>query len=429
MSKIICSLEQWDSIIDYYRPNGSSKSWYIKELKKMQRPLMWGDWNILTEQNEMFDVGVFKSIVTPHYSRDIEYVPYEEIGDSKHLYIINVYNGHYFHDNFNIGFSTISEKYLNDIKNGKSKIVMFFIYEGYSGSLGNNDLDVIEKWRKDAELPTDSIYYVSGNLLCEQLVKNKNLGYQARALHNFEPWNKYYENNVIDYKPIDNKYLFLSYNRQYRAYRIGFIIDLLEQAVFDKGLISLNRYDYVFPPNAKEEHINFILNNAPFVIDSKHDLNYNLAINITTEDYERTFMSVISETLVDTDTLFFSEKIWKPIMVGHPFMLLGNKDSLKYLKGLGYKTFDKWINESYDNEPNSRLRSLMISQELKRLSEKPLEELKQIREDMKEICQHNQDHYKILYNQNYDNGDVSKKITNILKEVWDSIKIWNSINE
>ena len=273
MSKIICSLEQWDSIIDYYRPNGSSKSWYIKELKKMQRPLMWGDWNILTEQNEMFDVGVFKSIVTPHYSRDIEYVPYEEIGDSKHLYIINVYNGHYFHDNFNIGFSTISEKYLNDIKNGKSKIVMFFIYEGYSGSLGNNDLDVIEKWRKDAELPTDSIYYVSGNLLCEQLVKNKNLGYQARALHTFEPWNKYYENNIIDYKPIDNKYLFLSYNRQYRAYRIGFIIDLLEQAVFDKGLISLNRYDYVFPPNAKEEHINFILNNAIFI---KLDIiNYN----------------------------------------------------------------------------------------------------------------------------------------------------------
>ena len=26
-NKIYCSLEDWDSVLDYYRPNGSSKSW------------------------------------------------------------------------------------------------------------------------------------------------------------------------------------------------------------------------------------------------------------------------------------------------------------------------------------------------------------------------------------------------------------------
>ena len=35
MEKIICSLEEWDSIFDYYRPNGSSKTCYIKEYKKL----------------------------------------------------------------------------------------------------------------------------------------------------------------------------------------------------------------------------------------------------------------------------------------------------------------------------------------------------------------------------------------------------------
>ena len=40
----------------------------------------------------------------------------------------------------------------------------------------------------------------------------------------------------------------------------------------------------------------------------------------------------VTESLVDDGTLFFSEKIWKPLMVGHPFLLYGNQYSLKYLR-------------------------------------------------------------------------------------------------
>jgi len=85
MEKIICSLEEWDSIINYYRPNGSSKTWYIKELRKLTRPLMWGDWNIYTESGEMFDIGIFQSIITPYYSKKIEYLQYDKIEDNKHI--------------------------------------------------------------------------------------------------------------------------------------------------------------------------------------------------------------------------------------------------------------------------------------------------------------------------------------------------------
>ena len=55
------------------------------------------------------------------------------------------------------------------------------------------------------------------------------------------------------------------------------------------------------------------------------------------KDVRSTFISLVTESLTDRNTLFFSEKIWKPIMVGHPFLLLGSKHSLKYLKNLGYK--------------------------------------------------------------------------------------------
>ena len=156
-------------------------------------------------------------------------------------------------------------------------------------------------------------------------------------------------------------------------------------------------------------------------IDHRYDLNYNLAVNITKEDYERTFLSMVTESLVDDGTLFFSEKIWKPLMVGHPFLLYGNQYSLKYLKEKGYKTFDKWFDESYDNEPNRDQRSIMISKELKRLSELKIEQLHQMRNEMKEVCQHNQLKYRELYDLKYSEMEINKDISDVLDEIWSDL--------
>ena len=96
-------------------------------------------------------------------------------------------------------------------------------------------------------------------------------------------------------------------------------------------------------------HFNFLKDNSPIHIESAPNLHYNLACNITTEDYDKTFISVISETLIYEDTLFISEKTFKAIANNHPFMILGNRNSLKALHKMGYKTFHDLIDESYDN--------------------------------------------------------------------------------
>jgi len=421
MSKIICSLEEWDSIINYYRPNGSSKTWYLNELKELTRPLMWGMWNIFSEDGDLFDNGRFKGIVTPNYSTNIEYTPIENIDNQPHIYIINVWNLHFFVENFDIGFKCMSQKYIDDVINGKSKIVLIYLFEGYSGSHGNHDLEILEKWRKDMDFPINSIYLICGNLISNQIVKERELGFQARPTHSFEPWNRYHEMTPVDFKPIDNKYLFLSYNRNPRPQRLVFLTHLLEYGVFDKGLVSLNKLREPIPDYLNQEHLNYLKDNAPFIIDNRYDLNYNLAVNITKEDYERTFLSMVTESLVDDGTLFFSEKIWKPLMVGHPFLLYGNQYSLKYLKDKGYKTFDKWFDENYDNEPNRDQRSIMISKELKRLSELSMEQLYQMRNEMKEVCQHNQLKYKELYDLKYSDMEINKDISDVLDEIWSDL--------
>jgi len=421
MEKIICSLEDWDSIFDYYRPNGSSKTWYIKESKTLSIPHTWGYWNMLTEDGEMFDTEFLKGEITPKLCNLIEYTPKEKINNSPHVYIINIYTSDFFINNLNIGFSCISENYLNDIKEGKSKILLLFIYEGYSGRENNNDFEIIEKWRIEAELPENSIYYVCGNLLSENIVVERGLKYKAKGISYFEPWNKY-NGGIIDFKPKDEKYLFLSYNRQYRHQRIRFVIDLFNKNLIDKGLISLNKITNI-PYQVTDEIKDFFHNQTPMVIDTMPDLTYNLAVNITVQDFERTFMSVVTETLVDNGTLFFSEKIWKPIMLGHPFMVYGNQYSLKYLKNLGFKTFDKWIDESYDNEPDRDVRCHIIVNEIEKFSKKTLEELKQIRLEMHEICEFNFNHYKVYYNDYFGQGDEPKVLREIL------IQIWNDINK
>ena len=256
----------------------------------------------------------------------------------------------FFNDNYDIGFKCISEKYLDDIRNGKSKILLMHTLEGYSGSKGNNDIDIIEKWRIASNLPFGSVYYGCGN----QLISNKNTGVITASILDFEAWNNFKYESIVYYNPKDNKNLYLVYNRNPRPHRVNFCIRLMKNDIFERGLVSLGDLSYydekTYTINPHDEYqFRYLKSNSPFLIDSKPNLYYNLACDITISDYERTFISIISETLMDEDTLFISEKTWKPIMVGHPFIILGNKDSLKYLKSLGYKTFDKWIDESYDD--------------------------------------------------------------------------------
>jgi len=421
MEKIICSLEEWDSIFDYYRPNGSSKTWYIKESQTLSIPHTWGHWNILTEDNEMFERRFLVNQITPKLCNLIDYTPKKELNNSPHIYIINIYTSTFFINNESIGFKCVSPEYLSDVQNGKSKILLLFLYEGYSGMEGNDNFEIIEKWRVESNLPKNSIFYLCGNLLSEEIVKERNLGFDAKGISYFEPWNKYL-GDIIEFKPIDNKYLFLSYNRQYRIQRIRFITDLFEKNLIHKGLISINKISEI-PFDVSEEVRTFFDNKTPMTIDTMPELKYNLAVNITVEDYKRTFISVVTETLVDDGTLFFSEKIWKPIIVGHPFMVYGNQYSLKYLKSIGFKTFDKWIDESYDNEADRDLRSKMIVNELDKFNNMSLDKLKQIREEMFEICQHNFNYFKIYYKEKYGDIDESATIREVLLKLWNSLKI------
>lgn len=109
-------------------------------------------------------------------------------------------------------------------------------------------------------------------------------------------------------------------------------------------------------------------------------------------------------------------------MVGHPFIVYGNVGTLGYLKSLGYKTFDKWIDESYDEIIDESERCYKIVSEVSKFSKMSVDELKKIRQEMNEVCLHNQENYKKVYKERYDEHGNSYKVEEVLSNIWDKIK-------
>jgi hypothetical protein len=135
------------------------------------------------------------------------------------------------------------------------------------------------------------------------------------------------------------------------------------------------------------------------------------------ELYLNSLISIVSETLFYEESGYLSEKIWKPIVHGHPFILIGPANSLKFLKNeFGFKTFHPLIDERYDSEENPTKRLQMIFDEITRLNSYSIDELKQMVTKMLPSILHNKslmydigskkislDHYHFLKLTNKDN--------------------------
>ena len=92
-------------------------------------------------------------------------------------------------------------------------------------------------------------------------------------------------------------------------------------------------------------------------IDPKDYPRFGKDQDITELPYIDTVCSIVSETNDNDYEVFMTEKIWKPIMAQHVFVVHGNYLYLQKLKEMGFKTSNNYFDESYDLEqdPNKRI--------------------------------------------------------------------------
>jgi hypothetical protein len=112
------------------------------------------------------------------------------------------------------------------------------------------------------------------------------------------------------------------------------------------------------------------------------------------EIYNNTWYSLICETK-GTGDCFFTEKTAKPLIAKRLFVLFAPQYSLKYLKSVGFQTFDLVIDESYDNIENDLERCKQAWNQVEYLlREDPLA----IYEKIQPIVEHN---HNLIMKQNW----------------------------
>ena len=101
---------------------------------------------------------------------------------------------------------------------------------------------------------------------------------------------------------------------------------------------------------------------------------------------------LVTETVATGRRHHLTEKTFKPIALGMPFVIVGTQGSLRYLRSYGFKTFGDLWDESYDDELDDTKRIEKIAQVLKLLD--GLEEHRQdLFESAWEIVEHNWNHF------------------------------------
>lgn len=279
----------------------------------------------------------------------------------------------------------LPEDLLAAIHRGQATFMFFQPHEGYLTSV--KAVKWFNKFADHFGFNPSNFKVVTGNLLAKELFKHYEHRYKIEnkfevitdAYFEHKPWwfdenkgkyesedkiyhyNQFYKS--LEYNRSELKYThFLSLNRRPSDHRIllnvlfqsnpklfnnrislGSVPYGIQSSVnFIKGSIDWSLFNY---GNRMEELIDNIGDQLPIVVD-RDDFDTNFATNLNIKLQNECFINIVTETDHIADTVFLSEKIWKPIYTASPFIVIGNKGTLKKLHELGYKTFSKWWDES-----------------------------------------------------------------------------------
>jgi hypothetical protein len=112
-------------------------------------------------------------------------------------------------------------------------------------------------------------------------------------------------------------------------------------------------------------------------------------VYINPAPYIDSYFSVVTETIFTYPYSFRTEKLWKPIAMGHPFVVVSNQGFYRDLHNLGFKTFGHLIDENFDTIQHNLTR-------LKRMRDVIVDlcnsDLPSFLSAARDVCEYNQKH-------------------------------------
>jgi len=107
---------------------------------------------------------------------------------------------------------------------------------------------------------------------------------------------------------------------------------------------------------------------------------------------QHSFLYIAIETIFNYPGSFITDKSFKGISRKRPFVMLGPKGNLNKLKEWGFKTFDHWWDEGYDDIADPADRMLAVFDIVKTISKKSNNELIDLANSMVDVLEYNYNH-------------------------------------
>jgi len=113
---------------------------------------------------------------------------------------------------------------------------------------------------------------------------------------------------------------------------------------------------------------------------------------------DKVYFEIVGEHVVrsnrfgDEDFIFITEKTYRSMLNGLPFLINGKPGTLEYLRHMGFRTYGELFDESYDQVTNWQARIQLIVAQAKKFSKLSTTQKQQWQQQAQPIVNHNREH-------------------------------------
>jgi len=375
--------------------------------------------------------------IQPHFTEiniDIKILPLDKINKNKPWFINVDINGWNWPSHRTDIFESFGTEILNELNHGNAYVILNHQCESFTGSFFNT---LYQKLKRFPSIPYNKIIYMVASADASREYKNF---VKERAIPDDQQIVIMYVHHVykrfghdtslrfFNYdRSVKKEKKFLSLNRRWHDHRLLLVCSLAYNNLIDHGYVSLgvaleekqeaqdtiNNLYREFKSEYIVSGFEKIKNNLPLQIDMVDlSINHFQTTSLPIEFYQKSCFSLVSSTFAfdyKEKSVGFTEKEIKPILARHPFVIHNLAGVLSHLKDMGFLTFERWFDESYDEETDDNKRLIKITDEVKRLSELSFDQWDIMLEEMTPVLEHN---YNRLVNYTtehcYFNSDLKK---------------------
>lgn len=402
-------------VYDWIGPNGPLNNYKVPDIYDLMKRIPYTGWdtNSVTDEHDPIAMKI-KKIVNCRFvpSYDIK-----RLGDVPFMYEILLSPKKFFTEitlNNHLGvFQTtpVNQQVLEAIRKKNGYILLSNNYESF---VDTATFESIHNYFNENQIPLNKVIYLSNCANAQEIYEKHCRKYGIQEKINCEYIGLY----VLDQSAIcqdtvfskrtdktsKKEKLFLNFNRRHRLHRYILLLKFFEHDLLKRTHMSFSKDVPVehwihdaqkavadYDVRLKTDELYKVYDSLPYVLDTHNFSRFPMEDRLedTISWYDKTYISIVSETNFENNIIHMTEKTIKPIIFKQPFIIVGPAKTLAALRKLGFRTFSDFWDENYDNELDPKKRIKMIVSVCRTIAKWNPIELHTFYERTKEIREHN----------------------------------------